>query len=66
LSDDNFTTLLDDANNETRSDIKLPAGDLGNLTLFIHFEARGVETKINIWFFSNHHLYNRRRNQKKI
>jgi len=29
LSDDNFTTLLDDANNETRSDIKLPAGDLG-------------------------------------
>lgn len=29
LSDDNFTTLLDDANNETRSDIKLPAGELG-------------------------------------
>jgi hypothetical protein len=31
LSDDGFTTLLDDGNNETRSDIKLPAGELGKL-----------------------------------
>ena len=30
LSDDNFTTLLDDANNKTRSDIKLPVGELGD------------------------------------
>ena len=30
MSDDNFTTLLDDANNKTRSDIKLPADELGD------------------------------------
>ncbi len=30
LSDDNFTTLFDDANNKTRSDIKLPVGELGD------------------------------------
>jgi translation initiation factor 5A len=29
ISDDGFTSLLDDDKNETRDDIKLPAGDLG-------------------------------------
>jgi len=29
ISDDGFVSLLDDEKNETRDDIKLPAGDLG-------------------------------------
>lgn len=29
ISDDNFTSLLDEEKNETRDDIKLPEGDLG-------------------------------------
>ena len=29
ISDDGFTSLLDEDKNETRDDIKLPAGDLG-------------------------------------
>ncbi len=30
ISDDGFVSLLDEEKNETRDDIKLPAGDLGN------------------------------------
>jgi translation initiation factor 5A len=30
VSDDNFCSLLDDEKNETRDDIKLPAGELGD------------------------------------
>lgn len=29
ISDDGFVTILDDDKNETREDIRLPAGDLG-------------------------------------
>jgi translation initiation factor 5A len=31
VTDDGFCSLLDDDKNETRDDIKLPAGDLGNI-----------------------------------
>ena len=30
IADDGFVSLLDEDKNETRDDIKLPAGDLGN------------------------------------
>jgi translation initiation factor 5A len=30
ISDDGFVSLLDEEKNETRDDIKLPSGDLGN------------------------------------
>jgi translation initiation factor 5A len=30
VSDDNFCSLLDDEKNETRDDIKLPTGELGD------------------------------------
>lgn len=31
ITDDGFCSLLDDDKNETRDDIKLPSGDLGNI-----------------------------------
>lgn len=51
VSDDGFCSLLDEEKNETRDDIKLPAGELGNIhsqhsqkifyiEIFLHFKAR--------------------------
>ena len=34
ISDDGFVSLLNEDKNETRNDIKLPPGDLGELSLF--------------------------------
>lgn len=37
ITDDGFCSLLDDDKNETRDDIKLPAGDLGKIILTFDF-----------------------------
>ena len=36
IADDGFCSLLDDEKNETRDDIKLPAGDVGECPFSSH------------------------------